>query len=70
MCYRGGFFAALGNGLPPAVCGKIGSLCSVYAMENTGTTAHRFTISEFITRYTRVFGPEPSLQLLHQPATA
>jgi adenosine kinase len=67
--YRGGFFAALVNGLPPAVCGKIGSLCSVYAMEHVGTTAHRFTVNEFIARYTRVFGPEPSLQLLRQPTT-
>ena len=36
-----------------AVCGKMGSLCSVYALENMGTTAHRFTIDEFIARYTR-----------------
>lgn len=68
--YRGGFFAALNNGLPPAVCGKVGSLCSVYSMENVGTTAHRFTINEFIARYTRVFGPEPALQLLSQPTIA
>jgi adenosine kinase len=68
--YRGGFFAALVSGLPPAVCGKIGSLCSVYAMENMGTTAHKFTVSEFIARYTRIFGPEPALQLLRQPAVA
>jgi adenosine kinase len=65
--YRGGFFAALMGGLPPAVCGKIGSLCSVYAMEHVGTTAHSFTINEFIARYTRIFGAEPSLQLLRQP---
>jgi adenosine kinase len=68
--YRGGFFAAAINGLPYAVCGKIGSLCSVYAMENMGTTAHRFTVNEFIARYTRVFGPEPALQLLRQPTVA
>ena len=68
--YRGGFFAALVNGLPPVVCGKIGSLCSVYAMENMGTTAHRFTLNEFITRYTRVFGAEPALQLLRQATAA
>ena len=65
--YRGGFFAAMTAGLPPAVAGKIGALCSVYALENVGTTTHRFTISEFIARYTRVFGPEPALQLLKQP---
>jgi adenosine kinase len=68
--YRGGFFAALANDLPPAVCGKIGSLCSVYAMENMGTTAHRFTVSEFITRYTRYFGAEPALEQLRQATAA
>lgn len=68
--YRGGFFAALARGLPAAVCGKIGSLCSVYALEHMGTTAHRFTVNEFITRYVRVFGPEPALQLLRQPTVA
>jgi adenosine kinase len=68
--YRGGFFAALRCGLPLAACGKVGALCSVYTMEKTGTTAHRFTVDEFIERYTRVFGPEPALQLLRQPATA
>lgn len=68
--YRGGFFAALTNGLPPAVCGKIGSLCSVYALENMGTTAHRFTLNEFVARYVRVFGPEPALQQLRQPSVA
>lgn len=68
--YRGGFFAALLNGLPPAVCGKIGSLCSVYALEHMGTTAHRFSVNEFVARYTRVFGPEPALQLLRQSTTS
>jgi adenosine kinase len=68
--YRGGFFAATTAGLPPVVCGKVGSLCSVYAMEMVGTTAHRFTVNEFIARYARVFGPEPMLQLLRQPTIA
>ncbi len=67
--YRGGFFAALIQGLPLIVCGKIGSLCSVYALENVGTTAHRFTLDEFATRYSRVFGAEPALQMLKQPAS-
>jgi adenosine kinase len=64
--YRGGFFAALGVGLPIDVCGKIGALCSVYALEHMGTTAHRFTVAEFVARYTRVFGPEPALAALGQ----
>ena len=65
--YRGGFFAAVVAGLPLPVCGQIGSLCGVYALENIGTTTHRFTVDEFSARYTRVFGPELALELLKQP---
>lgn len=67
--YRGGFFAAHMAGLPPAVCGKVGSLCSVYALEHVGTTAHRFTVDEFIQRYTANFGPEASLDKLRAAAS-
>ena len=67
--YRGGFFAALVAGLPLHVCGKIGSLCGVYALENMGTTTHRFTLDEFTTRYTQTFGPEPALDTLKQPVS-
>ncbi len=66
--YRGGFFAARIAGLPLEVCGKVGALCSVYALENVGTTAHHFTLDEFITRYTTYFGAEPALEMLRQSA--
>lgn len=59
--FRGGFFAARLAGLPLAVCGRIGALCSSYALENIGTTTHRFTIDAFIDRYTTFFGAEPAL---------
>jgi adenosine kinase len=62
--YRGGFFAALTAGLELAVCGRVGSLCGAYALENVGTTTHRFTLATFIERYSRVFGPEPALEKL------
>lgn len=62
--YRGGFFAARGAGLPWEVSGRVGSLCSAYALENTGTTAHRFTMAEFVQRYEQAFGREPALDLL------
>ena len=65
--YRGGFFAAVAAGLPLAVCGKMGSLCGAYALEHVGTTTHRFTIDEFVARYTQTFGPEPALAALRQP---
>jgi adenosine kinase len=62
--YRGGFFAARLAGLPLDVSGRIGSLCSAYALENTGTTAHTFTASEFAERFEQSFGPEPGLSNL------
>ncbi|MFN2204057.1 MAG: carbohydrate kinase family protein [Caldilineaceae bacterium] len=64
--YRGGFFAARLAGLPWEVCGRVGSLCSAYALENTGTTAHSFTASDFAQRYEQVFGAEPRLVILRR----
>jgi adenosine kinase len=66
--YRGGFFAARMAGLSLPVSGRAGALCSAYALEHMGTTAHRFTVDEFIARYTADFGPEPALDALRQPA--
>lgn len=66
--YRGGFFAARSAGLPWEVCGRVGALCSAYALENMGTTAHRFTVPEFVERYEQAFGPEPELAGLTRQA--
>lgn len=68
--YRGGFFAALEHGLPLAVCGRVGALCSAYALEQVGTTAHRFTPADFAARYAATFGDEPALAAFAQTATA
>ena len=68
--YRGGFFAARLAGLPWPVCGRVGALCSTYALEHVGTTSHRFTVDEFVARYTQVFGPEPALERLKQTRSA
>ncbi len=67
--YRGGFFAGLEHGLPLAVCGRVGALCSAYALEHIGTTAHRFTPGEFAARYEATFGAEPALAAFAQTAT-
>jgi adenosine kinase len=64
--YRGAFFAARHAGLPLEVCGRVGSLCAVYALEQTGPTDHRFALSEFIARYEMEFGPEPRLAWLNR----
>jgi adenosine kinase len=59
--YRGGFFAALQLGLPLATAGRVGALASAYALEYVGTTAHRYTPAEFITRYADQFGQDLAL---------
>jgi adenosine kinase len=70
--YRGGFFAAWAAGLPLGICGRVGALCSTYVLEQVGTSSHRFSMSEFITRYEENFGAEPSLTELavRRPQTA
>jgi adenosine kinase len=62
--YRGGFFAARQQGLPLELCGRVGSLCAVYALEQLGPIDHRFTHEEFVARYEANFGPEPALAAL------
>ena len=54
--YRGAFFAAHSVGLPVDVCGRAGALCATYALEQVGTTNHRFTPQEFAARYEQAFG--------------
>lgn len=62
--YRGGFFAAALAELPWGVCGRVGALCSTYALEHIGTTTHRFSLEQFSARYTETFGSEPALARL------
>lgn len=62
--YRGGFFAAQLKQLPYEICGRIGSLCAVYALEHVGPIDHEFTLNEFIARYEQNFGPESALTAL------
>ena len=64
--FRGGFFAAWQAGLEWDVAGRVGALCSTYALENIGTTSHRFTQDEFAARYTEYFGAEPVLAELQR----
>jgi len=65
--FRAGFFAGHLAGMTLDVCGRMGALCSAYTLENTGTTAHRFSIAEFTKRYENYFGAEPKLAALGGP---
>lgn len=54
--YRAGFVAGLLRGLDLAICGRMGSVSAVYAVESYGTQAHRFTREELAARYHESFG--------------
>ncbi|RJQ35062.1 carbohydrate kinase family protein [Candidatus Parcubacteria bacterium] len=54
--YRAGFLAGHLGGLPPRVSAQIGSTAAVYAIEQSGTQNHRFTMQEFAGRYEEAYG--------------
>ncbi|MEW6277540.1 MAG: carbohydrate kinase family protein [Candidatus Eremiobacterota bacterium] len=58
--YRGGFVAGLTRGHDLDVCGRMGSVAAVYAVENYGTQNHRYTPEDFFRRYAENFGPVKS----------
>lgn len=64
--YRGGFFAARHAELPLEICGRVGALAAVYAIEHAGPIDHRFTLAEFQARYAANFGSEPRLAQLQR----
>ena len=56
--YRGGFVAGLLRGAPLPVCGRMGSVAAVYAVECYGTQSHLYTEDEFWSRYRDNFDDE------------
>lgn len=56
--YRGGFVAGLLRGAPLPVCGRMGSVAAVYAVESYGTQSHRYTQDEFWGRYADNFADD------------
>jgi len=54
--FRAGFMAGLLREQPLDVCGRMGSVASVYAVEHKGTQEHRYTQEEFAERYRASFG--------------
>lgn len=49
--YRAGFLAGWMQKKDLKTCGQMGSIASCYAVENYGTTSHKFTLEEFEQRY-------------------
>ncbi len=59
--YRAGFLAGLSKNFDLKICGQMGAIASCYAVENYGTTSHRFTVQEFSDRYKENFGEQINL---------
>ncbi len=54
--FRAGFVSGFVSGLPLTVCGRMGNLTAVYAVENYGTSNHKFTLSQIKKRYRKNYG--------------
>ncbi|MDB5351371.1 MAG: adoK [Planctomycetota bacterium] len=54
--FRSGLVAGLALGLPWEVCGRLGAVAAVYAVEHLGPQQHFFTRDEFLARYRENFG--------------
>ena len=65
--YRGGFLAGLVNGCSLAECGQMGSVASVFVVEQYGTQKHSYTTAEFAQRYRSNYGELPAF--LNQAVT-
>lgn len=59
--YRAGFVAGYLRELPMDVCGRMGSVTSVYTVEAYGTSTHKFNMQEFKSRYKENFGESLNL---------
>jgi len=62
--FRAGLLAGLSHGWPWEVIGRVGSLCSAYAIERIGTQSHRFTPVDFVARYRTVWDDGGALNSL------
>ena len=54
--YRSGLVAGLLRGLDFEEAGRLAALTATYAVEQTGTIEHRFTMADFAVRYRQAFG--------------
>lgn len=62
--FRAGLVKGMQRNLPWPVVGRMAALSAVYAIEQAGTQQHRYTLDEFVARYTENFGLEPALEQL------
>lgn len=58
--YRGGFLTGLVNGCSLLECGQLGSVASVFVVEQYGTQTHRYSVAEFAQRYQQAYASLPN----------
>ncbi len=59
--YRAGVIKGLVRGYTWETIGRLASLASTYVIESRGPQSHRYTLSEFVARYRKHFGPNEEL---------
>ena len=67
--YRAGLVTGMARGFSWPVTGRLGALTAVYAIEQTGTQHHYYTITEFVERYRSNFGQSDEVDSLLESAT-
>ena len=66
--YRGGFLTGLVNGCSLQECGQLGSVASVFVVEQYGTQSHSYSNADFCKRYQENYDGLP--EFLRQKTTA
>ena len=66
--YRGGFMTGLVNGCSLQECGQLGSVASVFVVEQYGTQSHSYSSADFCKRYQENYDGLP--EFLRQKTTA
>ncbi len=62
--FRAGFVKGLTHGFSWPVAGRLGALTAVYALEQSGTQQHAYTVREFVERYRENFGTSDEVESL------
>lgn len=59
--YLAGLALGIARGLPLEITGRIAALAATYTIEQQGCQEHRYTLTDFIERYTATFGTYAAL---------
>ena len=62
--YLGGLVFGLARGFSLETTGRVAALAAAYAIEHRGCQEHRYSIEEFVERYTGAFGASAEIEAL------